>query len=93
MHSRLVTGVGMAVAMGAFLAAGSAAAAGPEVVSGPGALQFLVDGNGDFFWEDLQAASDVPVRFYRNYQATGSTPGPQPEPFLCVNRQTASSTT
>ena len=61
-------------------------------LSGQGATPFTMDENGNFVWEDLQEASDNPVRFFKTYRATASDPETGPGPFLCIHRQASNST-
>ena len=56
-------------------------------VSGPGATPLTIGADGTFVWENLEAVSDVAVRFYRVYRADTSTPGVGPSPFVCIHRQ------
>jgi len=62
-------------------------------LSGPGATPLTMNADGDFVWEDLQAASSVPTRFYKIYRADQSVPGSGPGPFNCIHSQTSSSET
>jgi hypothetical protein len=62
-------------------------------LSGVGATPFTINADGDFIWEDMQAASSVPTRFYRIYRADQFLPGSGPGPFDCIHSQTASSET
>jgi hypothetical protein len=62
-------------------------------LSGPGATPFTMDASGSFVWEDLEANSDVPTRFYRIYRASTSTPEDGPGPFVCIHRQSSGSET
>lgn len=69
----------------------------PEIaiteVSGPGAVPLVANAAGEFTWENLQATSDVPVRFYKVYRADTTAPGSGPGPFVCVQQNSGASAT
>jgi len=62
-------------------------------LSGPGATPLTMTADGDFVWEDLQAASTVPTRFYKIYRADQFVPDSGPGPFNCIHSQAAASET
>ena len=72
----------------------SASGVRPQIMdlSGQGGTPFTMSANGDFVWEDLQEASDNPIRFFRTYRATASDPETGPGPFTCIHRQTTVTT-
>lgn len=60
-------------------------------VSGPGATPLTINGAGDFMWEDLEASSDIPTRFYKVYRADSFDPQGGFGTFDCIRQQSATS--